>query len=226
MKYEQPVEAKEDGPMEGTRITHPCFAQIGASRVMGSASLYGSDFEHNNYVEITVRSSELHRSLSRDWHFGRGELISVKLSEAQWATFVSAMNAGSGTPCTLVHTNRESVPQLESPVNSTDKFDAEMVDRMAVAESELENLRHLIRNEKSLSGKKKEALISKVDCAKMNISSNVKFVAEQFGEHMEDTKEKAKIEIEAYLRNTIARAGIESLQADAPLQLKEGTRCK
>ena len=64
----------------------------------GSTNLYDSDFRHNHYMTITIRASELHRDLNRDWHFGRNELIEVALTESQWATFVSAPNMGSGLP--------------------------------------------------------------------------------------------------------------------------------
>lgn len=71
-KDEEPVEVKGDGHSgRESRITHPAFAQIGASRVSGSVNLYGSEFNHQHFITISIHRSELNRSLSRDWPFAR-----------------------------------------------------------------------------------------------------------------------------------------------------------
>lgn len=44
-----------------------------------------------------------------------------------------------------------------------------------------------------------------------NIVSNTEYTAKVFDQHIENTIEKAKIEINAYATNTIQRAGIEAL---------------
>lgn len=48
--------------------------------------------------------------------------------------------------------------------------------------------------------------------AVQELISNTKFVAGQFGEYIDDTKEKAKIEVHAYIENAIRRTGIVALQ--------------
>jgi hypothetical protein len=122
---EDPVSAPTRGPggMDEMTTTHPAFGQIGASRVSGHIQLYDSDFHHNAYMTISIRRSELHRSLNRDWHYGRDELIEVALSEAQWATFVSAPNIGSGCRApssTLTATTfRSSHRQQREPTSSS-----------------------------------------------------------------------------------------------------------
>src|SRR3954470_19367469 len=97
---------------------HPAYGQIAASRVTsgGGATLYGSDFKHSNFITIRVHASEQHRSLSHDWHYARDMLCEVALSEAQWATFVSSLNAGMGVPCTLSYVAPDGigpVPEID-----------------------------------------------------------------------------------------------------------------
>jgi len=58
---------------------------------------------HRDQIEIAIRRSELHRNLSQDWYFPRDEVIAVRMSEAQFAAFVSSVNVGSGAPCTRLN---------------------------------------------------------------------------------------------------------------------------
>ena len=128
MEIEQPITKTVKGASGDPRTvtTHPAFAQIAASRVSGHTALYDSDFRHNAYMTIKIRTSELHRNLHHDWHFDREEIIEVALSEVQWATFVSAPNMGSGVPCTLQRLNGKQIPQLPDPESRADQFNAEM----------------------------------------------------------------------------------------------------
>ena len=74
-----------------------------------------------------------------------------------------------------------------------------------------------------LSQKAKNALLSKADRIRSNISCNSKFVAESFDRHMEKTVEKAKVEVNAYATATLSRLGMQKLAelaADAPLTLE------
>lgn len=120
-RVEQPV-VTDKGDEE--IITHPAFAQISASRVSGGTYLYGSDFQHHNYVTISIKLSESHqrKGSGRDWAFGREEILEVALSEAQWATFVSTMNVGDGVQCTLSRKNGSFVPGLASTGISSSRW--------------------------------------------------------------------------------------------------------
>ena len=194
-EYENPITTNDEGPMGGTTSTHPAFAQIQASRVQGQTFLYGSGFVHNGYISVTISRSQLKRSLSRDWFFGRNELIEVAMSEAQWASFISSMNMGSGVPCTISHIDRHQVPQLPNPPKETGQFDNELKERLGIVEDALKKLGEQI-NTMPVSEKKKKELLDSLGSAMRNLTPNLKFVSDQFGEHMEDTIEKAKIEVE------------------------------
>lgn len=191
---------------------HPAFAQIGASRVSGGAYLYDSDFQHQHYITITISTSELHRSLSRDWHFGGKELIEVALSEAQWATFVSSMNQGSGVPCTLQHLQGVSTPGLPAPVSQTDKFSRELKSTMTKAMDDLAKALDSLGG--PLSKKQATEVQAMIRDARMQIMANMPYVAECFEEHLETTIEKAKIEVNAYATASIQRAGLQSIAKD------------
>lgn len=191
--------------------THPAYGMIGASRVTSSppgVAMFGSDFQHQRFVKVTIMRGELSRSLSEDRHRGVGvPLVEVALSEAQWATFVSAMNIGHGVPCTLEIADGERLPGIEPTTDRREQINAEVIDTMRDALTTLEELREAAPTNK---------LKKKVDMAIQQIKSNIPFVAKQFDEHVENTVEKAKIEVNAYVTQAIQRAGITALTGGQP----------
>jgi hypothetical protein len=215
----EPTIESSDGPMEGTIHSHPAYAQISASRVSGGAVLYGSDFLHRGFVRIRIASSTMRRSLSNDWpHAAMRPHIEVDLSEAQWAHFVSSMNVGMGTQCTLRNLVGEDVPDLPQPVDRRDQFAAESAERMARAVESVNLAIEAVRAS-SLSKAKQAEIIGRMSAAERDISSNQRFVAEQFDEHMEKTTEAAKIEVNAYAMNALRQIGLESIAAGGVLSL-------
>ena len=203
--------------------THPAYAMIGASRVSGHTRLFASEFDHNGFVTISICGAELHRNLSRDWHFGRNEYIEVAMSEAQWASFVSSMNVGSGVPCTLQRRNGEMISQIKGQAKTKTTFKAELQETLKDVTDSLEVLKKQIDDSK-LSGKAKDELLGSLRKAMMNLAPNLSFVADQFSEHIETTLEHAKIEVGAYIQGVISRTGIEALRGKSPIELTDGNK--
>lgn len=215
---------------EGEKVySHPAYGQIVGHRVSGRQVLYGSDFQHNGYITITIRRSDMHRNLSTDWHYGRDELIEVMLSEAQWATFVSSLNMGMGVPCTInrlrsdVDGGLKRVPELPEPKDTAGQFKAEADEKLQVAIRELELLMKVLSGDDVvMSNKSRSTVKSHVTRAITSLRLNLPFVADQFGRHMEKRFERAKIEVMAWMQNVVARAGITALGArEQPIELVE-----
>lgn len=219
---EAPTVTQRPGPGNALEevTTHPAFAQIGASRVSGHANLYDSDFQHNAYMVIRISRSELHRNLSNDWHFGREQIVEVALSEAQWATFVSAPNVGSGVPCTLAYLQGVEVPGLPAPASRTDQFGREAKDTLRDALARIDAAIAAI-DTMGLPKGKAATLRDHFAMARQELVSNIPFVAGQFGEHMEKTVEKAKAEVHGYMTGALMRSGLAALGGHAPLQIED-----
>jgi len=221
---EEPTTEPSGNNMSETVTKHPAFALIGASRVQGSTNLYDSDFRHNHYMTITIRASELHRSLNRDWHFGRNEIIEVALTESQWATFVSAPNMGSGVPCTLQYLQGKVIPGLPDPVKRTDQFAAEIKKKLADSLASIDKALEEIAAT-GLSKPKQERLAGAFKAARGALQGHLPFIAEQFDEHMENTVEKAKQEVHGYMTNVLQRTGLDAIAKGAlPLQITDESR--
>lgn len=200
----------DSSPMKGEVHTHPAFAMIAAHRITGSIPLYGSDFNHQHFMGITISKGSMRRSLSNDWYSSENELIEVYLSEAQWATFVSATNT-IGVPCTLQRFNRNLTPQLPPPIKRIDQFKQESMKTMQEALTRIERLEQQIK-ETSLSKKSSAELLSSADSIRQSLAGSLPYVLTQFDKHMETTVEKAKIEINAYATHTIMQAGLDTIQ--------------
>lgn len=203
---------------------HPAYAQVSISHVSGSADLYGSDFTHQHYVTLRIKSSEMKRDLSRDWHHEREELIEIALSEAQYATMVAAPNR-SGVCCTLQHFNGEMIPGLPRR-DSTHIHKDEFREKLQKTVRELKVQREEIEKAtSSLAKKLREAMLGPITSAIREIESNIPFLVQSFDEHMETNIEKAKVEVNAYVTNTIHRAGLEALQDGRPaLTYEDGSK--
>lgn len=207
----QAPERAEGGMHDNYRETHPAYAMIGASRVTGGAILAGSDFQHQAYMTITIKRADVSRGLSHDyWHGGNGQIIEVALSEAQWATFLSATNMGDGVPCTIQWTETDGyVPRIIPTTNRREQVNDEVKQALAEAVAALEDI---LADPKSTKSTREKA-----QRAKMRLTDSVPFVVKSADEHMEKTVEKAKIEVHAYMTGAIQRAGLQALGATPPL---------
>lgn len=217
-EIESPVTTKGDGHLSDTITTHPAYAQIGASRVTGHTQLYDSDFTHQHYMTISIRASELHRGLNRDYHHGRQEIIEVALSEAQWATFVSAPNMGSGVPCTIQRHNGKMVPQLPPPQERTEQFGDEVKSLLKDVSDYAETASAKIDAMGLPKGKTAE-LKAMFHHMSRKMEGHMPFIASQFDEHMEGSVERAKSEVHGYMTSVLHRAGLEALAAPDKLPL-------
>jgi hypothetical protein len=208
---QEPEVRMETGPHAGEISSHPAFGQISASRVSGSQNLYGSDFSHNHYVSIRINASEMKRDLAHDWYFARKEYIEVFLSEAQWATFVSSMNHGSGPCCTISHLNGESLPELPAPKSRTEQLSSEVGERLNKVLASIQAAMDRV-DSFNLSKVKTKELKEDLVRAVQDLKSNLPYVAKSFDEHAEKTVEKAKAEVHGYMVGTLMRAGIQAIQ--------------
>lgn len=205
-----------------TETTHPAFAMIGAYRVSGSTALHGSDFRHNAYMTLKIAPSSLRRSLNRDWHHAeRLPYIEVAMSEAQWATFVSAPNIGDGVPCTVQYLDGKQVPGLPDPQARTDQFREELKVKLDKITQKVAGTLDTID---ALGLPKGKVATIKEGLSQLltELRANIPFVASMFEEHMEETVEAAKQEVHGYMTHVIQRAGVDAITGgQMPLQIEQ-----
>ena len=202
--------------MDENRIDqHPSYAQISASRMSSNPpqTMYGSKLRHGHYISISIAESECQRSLNRDSHYSRRQIIQVRMSETQFAQFITSMNVGGGTPCTIERLQGKEIPSPDF-VNERETISAEFEN---AAEQVAQSLQTAVSKLKALTapGSKlnKAAIgeiLSDVEHAQREISANMPFIEEQFQEAVEHIVTTARADIEAFLAHGAMRYGLES----------------
>lgn len=224
----RPVESKNDmvGREDGTKSEHPAFAVIQANRVEGGIVLFGSEFQHRRFVRIRIAGATLYRQLSHDWVYGHQTqpYIEVSMSEAQWASFVSSMNVGTGVACTLNYRQPAAnddptvgeIPEIEPSVSRHEQFKEELAETMETVMGKLRDLVAMVDEpDVSMPKKTRDALRGKVTAAMRNLAENLPFVVKSAEQQVEETAAKARIEINAYLVATMQQAGLAHLGEQA-----------
>lgn len=205
--------------------THPSYGQVLFSRISGgSRRLYGSPVrKHGDSIILEIRRSEVTHRLGSTYFFGRKRLIEVELSAAQFASLLTTMNVGSGIPCTIRQIDGERVedPPDDDPLEhervahaftNEGKYATRINGALAEAEAAL---RETLERKAIRKADVREAL-AKVVSASQDVKANLPFMLGQFREAAERVATTVKAEADAWLTNTVVRAGLTSLRGDAP----------
>jgi hypothetical protein len=200
---------------------HPSWAMIGASRVShggAGASLFDSDILHQHTVTVRVRTASRRRDLNRDWLHPEQEFVEVEMSEAQWASFVSSMNSGSGVPCTI---RRREGDYLVPEAPHAPRLQESMNEVRDAAERAAEKVSEAFAVYKA---HKTVGNLSSLEAAIANMPSNITFAASSLSEHAENVVQRARADIEAMVVTKAHQLGLEpaALGVMAP-QLSAGS---
>lgn len=207
MKIEElaPTEVVEEGPTDGTRRSHPAFGVIKASRFQGGhETMYGSPLVHGGGISITISHSDEYVSLghSHYWENRRGQIVELHMSEAQWAAFISTLNVGSGSPCTLQYVRTGEMERMPRIVEESleEKRSQFIRDR---AEEQNKVMTEALR---FFDGLLEGGSVKKGDLQKLrsmlrqvgdHFASNMQFTADTLTKHNEDLITSAKVEVSA-----------------------------
>lgn len=192
--------------MGGTRRSHPAFATIHASRVQGgSDTLFGSPIKHRGYVRVSVQTVDEIVSLSHSYYWqreGNSTIVELKLSEAQWAAFVSTMNVGSGVPCTLEYARDGETRRLPY-IEDISYEEKRALDIKSAVKEQHEQLKAALKRFDELL---QSPSVKKSDLRELrnmfiqpgdHAESNMEFRAKMLTEHSEHLIESAKAEVSA-----------------------------
>lgn len=221
-EYQEPTVEKGDSVLGDEVFRHPAFGTITAFRTSGHAVLHGSDFSHGHFITLEINPAKIYRRQGEDRTYpDRAPIVRLMMSEAQWATFVSSLNCGSGVPVTLTHVvGQGRLPELPPMASAKERFDSAFKRAAEEAAEELSELDDLIVAA-GLSKKKTEELRSTLRMAKAKINDTMPYLAKSFDKHMEKSVEKAKVELHGYAMNTLLSGDqIETERPELPKLLE------
>jgi hypothetical protein len=229
---------EEHGDRDQVTRSHPAFGLIGASRGGVGGNLFGSPIKHNSGISITIYEAQEEHSLNRDWYHQRSMVCEVHLSEAQWATFVSTLNVGSGVPCTFrwkpASAQLQDVPPIvddfvlsksaDDIARSAGERARDVKAAYAVVEEMLDGRRKMNKSELE---RIKGLLIQHAEHAE----ANAKYLANSLTEHLEKATTAAKAELSAFatrlaMNNPQVEGQLPTLQLEDKNSLHENQQEK
>lgn len=212
------------GPFAGdTRHDEPYMGVVKVSRCSGRADLFGSDVEHQHFIELEVCHADMQRHLSDNWIHSGKQIVSVWMSEIQWAHLLSSLNQGEGSPVTIKHIQGQRIAPPAPPKGEASTFQAEIVetvqDSVAALRAAVTRLQAATVPKAKVPGKTELGeILASLTTALREFENNVPFVEKQFGEHIEAKMAEAKCEFEGFMQNRLRQMGLE---AAALTQAKE-----
>lgn len=199
----------------GEKFEHPSFGTIRINRVNSSGTrLFDSALKHEHYMEIEISTAVLNRNLHHNWVFPRDSIVTIALSEAQWARFVSSIGIGGGVPCTIKYRGYEAVEPPPVDLNTRDTFVKEVKEQMSeVCTSLGDALKKAeeIKKKKTVNKGDVAELVKVIERLQTELLSNIPWAQQVFEETTEKTVEAAKAEAEAHMHMAIQRLGMEAL---------------
>lgn len=196
---------------------HPAYGHAIFCRVTGRVKLFASPLlYHNEFISLTISTSELRHELSRDWRFSGKELIEVYFSAAQFAQLLTTMNVGEGAPCTINHIagkgKIEPIPENEDTEQGRVKkgFAGELsvlIGKMTAHQKEVD----AILEKRTIGKKDRDVIRTAWAQVRQQVECNWPFVVDQFERATIKLETAAKAEIESVVTALVAKLGIEKL---------------
>ena len=187
--------------MTNPRATHESYGFIRASRVSGRAALFDSAINHQHFVSVTIGRCGQERLLSRTWRFPTEELMTVDMSEHQFAELITSMNTGSGSACTIRRFDGHALAPPPPDLNTRQSFEPEIraeTEKVAKLLSEgVAKLETLHAKGKATKGELHAALKA-ITSIQSQLTSTLPFILKQFAEHMEELTARAKSDVTAH----------------------------
>jgi len=206
-----------------SRTTHPAFGLVSVTRQTSNVGtrLFGSALTHRTMIHVSIKTATSDRTLGRDWHHEGTHVCGFTMSEAQWATFISAMG-NSGTPCTFdllpESPQLKIVPGIDVTDNMTDKHTEDLRRQCAKYMEKVQALHDQVQ-ELATVGKANKTQLREIAHALSVIADNLPgdmaFSQKSFATAMETVVTSGKMEIEAFVHDLAVRTGITAI-ANAP----------
>ena len=211
---------------EEERYEHPSYGQIEFSRTSSNVGneFYGSELKQGNYITMTVSESEHNKSLSNDFYYPKKRILQLRMTSNQFSELITSMNMGSGVPCTLQFVDGKTVEPIVKSESQKEFVHRKMKNRLtefADKLSEGQKRSQELVKKKTLSKDNQYELKHLIDSMSMEIKENLPFFMNIFQETMDDVVLDAKKEVENAIMHKVNVLGLEKLQEQNKLLIKD-----
>ena len=234
---QRPTIERDDSERDQTIHNHPAYGVVRISNPQGIRTLFGSDTEHGDYIELEIAPARLKRGLHTDWiHGDSTPIVNVAMSHAQFVSMIQSSGKGSGTPCTIQYAPKDmnrscsDVPRIE-PIQPKTELIKDEIQRGTKRAVEL-SLKAVNCLERKYAELKAGKAVTKKDLATLepliklaqtqlgNLPSNLRFALTCAEETIDKAVHDAQIEIEASAENKLRQIGLEAINAGPDPDLK------
>lgn len=209
---------------DGTE-THPAFgvAVVTRHHHQPGMSLFQSDLVHNQTITLSIAEAVRRRSGHSDRVFPSNTIVEVSMSAVQWASLVSSVGDGGGTPVTVERVGAHRMPALAADSRlSTARSEASraVTDLLKSVQTAFEGLEQ-VESAKGAEGgiKARREALRKMRIAIANASSNSDFAVRVVNEAAESVVGQAKADIDMAVHEAAMRA---SALVEARTELASG----
>lgn len=197
---------------------HPSYGMVSVTRQQHQPMyLFGSPVKHYNSICLRITRATHYRNeeLHTDRYHAGERYIEVEMTEQQFASLITTMNIGGGTPCTIRRLGGKSVeePTFESPV---DVFERELE---KVGEKMIEEITAL-RQELAQAAEKPSKpqlrdIAHRLELAICAVSRNLPFLYKQYHEVLDSAARDAETALHGRVIGTFQQMGLDAFKEDA-----------
>lgn len=198
---------------------HPSYGLLQISRINGSFDkLFGSSIENNCAIELRVKRARVEEG-THAFVFEKfnEDIVHIQMTQSQFAEAITSLNNGSGTPCTIVEANGESIPYEEARRNDRERFTELFKDKCEEVARKATHGRDTVSailEKKSLTMGDRASIGNFIATMVQEIIHNMPFMHASFNEAIEKTIGAARTEVESYARQMLHKDhGIPLTQA-------------
>ena len=212
---------KEDDGWE----RNPSYGLLSISRVQSTGRrLFESPFRHQHYITLSITRARRQRTdLHDNMVMPEEEIIEIAMSEVQFASAITALNMGVGTPCTISHLDSKIVkePDADQTKQTFEKEGREHFAELLKMAQELEKLTNLKASEVKAPQRERMSFLALK--LQQGLSCDREFFHKQFQETMDKVVSAAKAEIQAHVAHVVHSAGLKAIaEKDLPFRLEGG----
>jgi len=201
---------------EDKKDEHESYGLVQMNRIDGQFSnLFGTNVDSSSAVALRIKKAYVERGLNKNWIHGNGEYIEVILSPNQFSELLTTMNHGQGVPCTIQHISGKRMEQPPARETEPEQIRAEFKEKVKELDQKMDEFGQkivTILDKKSILKADRDEIRNHLRMLHREIGANFPFVLKQFNRSTEKIVKEAKSVVDAFVTQTINRAGIKAIK--------------
>ena len=186
----------------------------------GNPIYYGSKIPHDRGIELVISRSTHERSLHKDYYSTDEELISVRMTEGQFAELITGLNSRR-VPCTLSQINGERMSEPEALLETRKKIDEELQKHLKEISERINSLYEKVENADFKRKGEKAEVLRDIQNFQTRMIKDTPFIRDSFDKEMDSIVAEAKNEVQYFIEDNLGKLDTLSKEKIALLKTIE-----